>query len=190
MKAFTGNRLLKIFAAALLLLSFSQKMAGQRVAVKTNALSWLALSPDIGVEVVTGEKTSVALSVFGQPFIKDVRFAVIHPEFRYWFNGRPLTREYIGISSFVTSYDMHISNRYFAGDGVSLGVTGGYVFTLGRRWSFELSAGTGILFFRQKNFQEEDRYDEYFYNATTLPNSWGYKLFPAKLAATFIYIIK
>lgn len=161
-----------------LCLLFMQTAYGQRLAVKSNALSWAVATPDLGLELVTGEKTSLAVSVYGQPFFKDYSFAVLQPEFRYWFNGRPLTQEYIGVTAFSASYDMHFSSRDYAGDGILVGVTGGYVISLAKRWCFELSGGTGLLFFRQ------------MCNEDTSTFELGYKLFPSKLAASFIYIIK
>ena len=77
-------------------------MAGkaQLLAVKTDGLKWALMSPNIGVEVVTGDKTSIDFSAYGnyKPWGKDMKMVVVQPEFRYWFNGRPMVREYIGFS--------------------------------------------------------------------------------------------
>jgi len=169
----------------------------QRLAVKTNALSWAALAPDLGLEIVTGERTSLSLSVSGtnMPFGLPYQLFVIRPEYRFWFNGRPLTREYVGISAFGTRYALTLPAgtgraNVFKGDGIAAGVSGGYVFNLSKRWNFELSGGTGILFFRQKQFFSTDNYEQYFVEEVSKPNTIGYKLFPVNLSATFIYIIK
>lgn len=174
---------------ALLLLAAAEAAASaQQFAIKTNALFDAALTPDIGIEIVTGEHSSVALSVFGhwKPYGIDSKMITVQPEYRFWFNGRPLVREYIGATAFASSYDMTINNHVYAGNAVSLGITGGYVFPLGERWNFELSGGFGFLFFRQKQYVADSSY-----NPSVSPvNAGGYKLFPAKLGATFIYIIK
>ena len=44
---------------------FILRAQAQQVAVKTNALMWGLMSPNLGCELVTGERTSVELSVFG-----------------------------------------------------------------------------------------------------------------------------
>lgn len=197
----THKRSTFIMAAALgllLLVAFPQKGAAQRLAVKANVLSLAALTPDVGIEVVTGERTSVALSVLGHynPYGLKSKMLAVQPEFRFWFNGRPLTREYVGLCAFVTTYDMSLPSQkqeqpnIYKGDGIALGISGGYVFNLGKRWNFELSGGAGVLVFRQKQYFTGDNYEDYFVGENTAPNSWGYKLFPVKLAATFIYIIK
>ena len=192
-RIFTVMVLVLVLAAA-----FPRRAGAQRLAVKTNVLSWAALAPDLGVEIVTGEHTSVALSAFGtyRPFGLDWELLVVQPEFRYWFNGRPLTREYVGVTAFGTRYALTLpagaEDRYnvFQGDGVAAGLSGGYVFNMGRRWNFELSGGTGVLVFRQKQYFSEDNYEQYFVEEISKPNTWGIKLFPVKLAATFIYIIR
>lgn len=189
----------RLFTALVLLfvLALPREAGAQRLAVKANALSWAALAPDLGLEVVTGERTSIALSVFGNSFLgmNGYSLLAIQPEFRFWFNGRPLTREYVGVVAFAAQYDLSLPSgadraNVYRGDGIAAGLSGGYVFNLGKRFNFELSGGTGLLLFRQKQYFEQDNYEELFTDGRTEANTWGFKLFPVKLAATFIYIIK
>ena len=203
MTAFHRFRLTLLTAVSLCLLPAFRAEA-QQVAVKTNLLSWTLATPDLGVEMISGEHTSLALSVFGHSYEKGIlcpkeqgsKLVVVQPEFRYWFNGRPLTREYVGISAFWASYDTHAPFhgqdrvQYYDGDALALGLSGGYVFTLGKRWGLELSGGTGLVLFRQKHFWEGDNYNAYFDGRVSEPNSWGYMIFPVKLAVSLIYIIK
>lgn len=177
--------------------AFCREGRAQRLAVKTNALSWAALAPDLGLEIVTGERTSLSLSVCGtdMPFNLPYQLFVIRPEYRFWFNGRPLTREYVGLSAFGARYAITLPAgtgraNVFKGDGLAAGVSGGYVFNLSKRWNFELSGGTGLLLFRQKQFFSTDSYEQYFVEEVSKPNTIGYKLFPVNLSATFIYIIR
>ena len=177
--------------------AFCREGRAQRLAVKTNALSWAALAPDLGLEIVTGERTSLSLSVCGtdMPFSLPYQLFVIRPEYRFWFNGRPLTREYVGLSAFGARYAITLPAgtgraNVFKGDGLAAGVSGGYVFNLSKRWNFELSGGTGLLLFRQKQFFSTDSYEQYFVEEVSKPNTIGYKLFPVNLSATFIYIVR
>ena len=182
--------ILLALVAALLLTSLPS--GAQIIAVKANALSWAACTPDIGVEITTGEHTSVALSAFGhyKPYGVESKAFAVQPEFRYWFNGRPLTREYIGAAAGLFIYDSQLFNQVFRGDAISLGITGGYVFSLGKRWAFELSAGVGLLAFRHKQYDKGDNYDDYSPGSVMPVNNWGYTIFPTKLNASFIYIIR
>ena len=162
----------------LLAVAFPRTAAAQRLAVKANALSWAALSPNLGLEVITGERTSVALSVMGtwKPFGLPEKVLALQPEFRFWFNGRPLTREYVGICAFATTYDLVLGTgarqtNVFRGDALALGVSGGHVFNMGKRWCFELSGGVGVMLFRQKQYFDGDNYENYFIGERTAPTT-------------------
>lgn len=161
----------------------------QQVGVKTNALMWAAMTPNVGCEIVVGEHSSIDLSAFGhiRPYGLDSRLVAFQPEYRYWFNGRPMVREYIGASVMLANYDMNVARYVYDGNAVSLGLTGGYAFVLSSRWRLDLCAGFGVLFFSQKQYYETD---DYFVDKTIAANSYGYKLFPPKLGVSFTYIIK
>lgn len=179
-------------AAACISVALPEEAHAQQVAVKLNALYWTAMSPNVGVEIVTGEHSSIDFSVMGhyKPYGLNSKVFTFQPEYRYWFNGRPMIREYIGASAMVATYDMSLGNYVYKGNAYSAGITGGYVFALGKRWNFELCAGFSFLFFHHKQYCRHDNYDDYYIGTTVQANAWGYKLFPAKLGVTFSYIIK
>ena len=68
-----------------------QQVQAQLLAVKTNALMDVATVPNLGLEIITGGKTSIVASVYGTSSFwgKNVKLIGVKPEFRYWFNGRP-----------------------------------------------------------------------------------------------------
>ena len=78
----------------------------------------------------------------------------------------------------------------YDGNAISLGVVGGYSFILGSKWRLELCGGFSFLGFLQKRYHINDNYDDYFVGESVKANSWGYKLFPAKIGVSFTYIIK
>lgn len=166
-----------------------QDAHAQQVGVKTNALMWAAMTPNIGCEVVVGEHSSIDISAFGHknPYGLNSEVLAFQPEYRYWFNGRPMVREYIGVSAMLVGYDMTMRKYVYNGNAASLGLTGGYAFILGSNWRLELCGGFGVLFFRQKQYYETD---DFYVDKTIKANSMGYKLFPAKLGVSFTYIIK
>ena len=197
-----------IVLAVVLALS-SLDARAQQFAVKTNALMWGVLTPNAGVEIVVGERSSLDLSAFYKPTFSadkgsflNSRISGFQPEYRYWFNGRPMTREFIGVSAMIADYELTNADkstgmRYvYDGNAISLGVVGGYSFILGNskdkinRWRLELCGGFSFLGFLQKRYNVNDSYDDYFVGEPVKANSWGYKLFPAKLGVTFTYIIK
>lgn len=184
-------RITLVIAVCLLALS-SAKMQGQQIAVKTNALMLGALTPNLGCEIVTGEHSSVDFSAFGHKNPYGITSTIIgaQPEFRFWFNGRPMTREYIGVGMLLTTYDITWKRSVYDGDAIGIGLTGGYVFSIGRRWNIELSGSFGFIGFRQKQYYVNDNYDSYFTGGGSRVNGWGYKMFPVELGVSVCYIIK
>ncbi len=175
------------------------KAEAQVFAVKTNALMWGGLTPNLGLEMVTGEHTSIELSGFGHknPYGLTSKMISLQPEFRYWFNGRPMVREFVGVTALFTTYDTTLPLDFKKdspmtvrdGDSVGLGITGGYVFELGKRFNLELSCGFGAVYYRQKLYPADSE-DNYGTDNSQGPNSRGYKLIPIDLGVTFTYIIK
>ena len=92
----------------LLLLCSLPALHAQQVAVKTNGLMLAAMMPNVGCEFVVGERSSIDLSAFGSINIYGNKAKMIgfQPEYRYWFNGRPMTREFIGVAALGASYDI------------------------------------------------------------------------------------
>lgn len=187
-----GTYAVALVSAAAILLFHTGKVSAQNLAVKTNALMWGALTPNLGVELVTGERTSLDLSAFGHknPYGMTSKVIGLQPEFRFWLSGRPMVREYIGIGALLVSYDMTLRDRVFDGDAAGLGITGGYVLPLGKRWNIEFSGSFGLVYYQQKKYFKGDNYDDYFVNDMPKANSRGYELLPIDLGITFTYIIK
>ncbi len=183
---------------------FGSRAEAQVCALKTNALMLAGLTPNFGVEIVTGEHTSFEFSAFGHkdPYGLTSRIVGLQPEFRYWFNGRPMIREYVGIGALLASYDMtfrqHIIGKkakespYQVNDGdvAGLGLTGGYVFALGKRFNMELSGSFGVMYFRQKQYFPADKYDTDKIGETMAVNARGIKFIPVDFGVTFTYILK
>ena len=101
----------------LLLLGSFTALHAQQIAVKTNGLMFAAMMPNVGCEFVVGERSSIDISAFGAVNIYGNKAQMIGlmPEYRYWFNGRPMTREFVGISALGTSYDITWGRQHLSG---------------------------------------------------------------------------
>lgn len=164
----------------------------QRVAVKTNALMLGLMTPNVGCELVTGERSSVDLTVFGnhKPYGMNMKMIGVQPEYRYWFNGRPMTRQYVGVAALGVSYDIEWKDRVYNGDAAGIGLTMGYVLNIKKRFNIEFYGGLGAVYFRQKQYYAGDNLDDFESNGNKRANAYGYKLLPIKLGVSFSYIIK
>ena len=125
------------------MLFFSHRADAQQIAVKTNALYWLGLTPNVCCEIVTGEHTSLDITALGHymPYGLNSKVFAFQPEFRYWFNGRPMTREFVGGDIMAATYDVMAGGYVYKGNAVMLGLVGGYVFRLSDHWNLELCGG-------------------------------------------------
>ena len=146
-----------------------QRLGAQQIAVHMNALDYVLMTPDVGLDFVTGEKTTVGLNISGhwRPYGFTSKLISVQPQFRYWFSGRPLNREYVGVSALFW-----------------------YVMSLGKRWGLEFSGGLSLMFFNQKRYSSSDSYGDYYEGGQDWANSKGCTLIPSNLGVTFIYIIK
>lgn len=183
---------IRIVLIGLLALLGTSLVSAQQVAIKTNGLMLLAGTPNLGCELVTGEHTSMDLSVFGHynPYGLNSKLIGIQPEYRFWFNGRPMTREYIGIAALAATYDMHFGENVYDGDAVGFGVTAGYSLSLGKRLNLEFYGGFGAVIFWQKQYYKNDNYEDAFIDGSIKTNANGYKLLPIKLGVSISYILK
>ncbi len=164
----------------------SSGLYAQLLAVKTDAFMDCAMTPNLNLELVTGEKTSINATVFGnyKPWGTDMKIIGGMPELRYWFNGRPLTREFIGLSGIAAVYDITWSGERYKGDALGVGLTFGYAFYLSRRWSVECHGGFGAVLYSQTRSYIKDNYSVDYHNAR------GYSLLPYKLGVSIVYILK
>lgn len=178
---------MKRLLLAILIMSFCRLgTKAQLLALKTDALWDVLMTPNIGFELVTGNKTSCNLSVFGnyKPLGRDVKMMGVIPEFRYWFGGKPMIREFIGLAGLVASYDIVWGNETYKGDAYGGGLTFGYAFYLSPHWNVECYGSVGAVYYTHKHYYAHDHYTE---NHRT---AHGYAFIPFKVGVSFTYIIK
>lgn len=186
---------LSIIASVLTFLAVGsfQRANAQQIAIGTNGLMLCALSPNLSVELVTGEKSSVSISAAGalRPYNLGFKGYGISPEYKLWLSGRPMVRDYLGIVGLVTGYDMNIKSTVREGNSFGLGVSFGYSFQLASHFCLELSAGAGMMYYSQRLYAEGKDYSSFFAEDERIRNnSKGFCLVPLKASVAFIWIIK
>lgn len=178
-----------------LFLITSLTLSAQHVAVKHNFVGDAFLSPNLGLEIGLGGKTTLDLYGAYNPFgSKGDRFKhwLAQPELRYWmcdrFNGT-----FWGIHAIagqfsvaggnwplpLSTFEAHRYEGNFYGGGISVG----HQWILSNRWSLEGTIGVGYVHF------DYDRYK--CTNCSPKEKSGHYNYFgPTKAAVSLIYIIK
>lgn len=164
---------------------FTLPSFSQRVALHTNGVDWLTLSPNLGAEFAFSPRMSLDVSVAGCPFaISDnvyYKHLRIQPELKYW-PGSLMAGHYIGVTAAYTTFDIGLKRKGFYGDAYIAGLTYGYNWILARRWNLELSAGLGAAYYRMARYAPGTPHPQ--------PNENGWKVVPAKLALSLVYILK
>ncbi len=169
----------------LFLLGGGTYLQAQKVAVKTNALAWLTASPNIEVECVLGRHFSLDLGVMGNPVkTKDLRttFIQVQPEMRYWLN-RPMSSHYLGLTGFLSDFNMLLKQNRHKGDACAVGLTYGYAWAIGKHWNIEANIGVGVLRYRQFKYGKDAQ-------RPIATNDRKTMLAPIKLGVSFAYIIR
>lgn len=166
----------------LLLLCAAQPLRAQRVALKSNALYDLTLSPNLGLELRLARRTTLNLEFTGSVLRKNpvllgngLRHVQFAPEVRWWLDGHPFQHHFLGVMGVGALYQLHWDHKQHDGDAAGLGLTYGYNWVLSRHWNIEATAGLGMLWIRDSY---HDRTTSYFRPA------------PLKLGVSFTYIIR
>lgn len=154
---------------ALLLCFCATYTQAQTVAVKTNLLTDMTLTPNIGAEVSLGMRSSVNLVYGINPWSFDsdthgkrkAKFWVLMPEYRWWtctvFNGHFFGIHAMGGQFNASNVSIPLPGGFFGGDNIrsgarhsryqggfaGAGLTYGYQWTLSRHWNLEAEIGVG-----------------------------------------------
>lgn len=153
---------------AILLLASVCAGYGQ-VAVKTNVLYDATTTPNLGVEVGVGTRSTVQLFYGLNPWTFDsqshgqrkAKHWLLMPEWRWWpcskFNGHFFGVHAMGGQFNAANVDLPLPGFFFSGDNIrnevsdhryqgtyaGLGVTYGYQWIISRHWNVEAEIGIG-----------------------------------------------
>ena len=165
----------------------------QMIAANIDALWAATMSPSAGLEMVVGEKSTVGLNVsyMGKPYGMDIKLFEVQPEYRYYFSGRPMFREFIGVGAIGGTHNITWKGKVYDGMNMGLGLTFGYVMPLGKRINLDFHAGFGAVYYNHKEYFTGDQYDaDSRVDGMDHNNASGYYLLPTRLGVSFTYILK
>lgn len=180
----------RILATTLLTMSLAAigtTAHAQRIGLKTNVLYWATATPNFGLEFRMNRHITLNLdAAYNRLKVSDLnsRGEMGNVEMRYWFSARPQAGHFMGIIGTAANYNILLNDTRHTGDTFGGGLTYGYSFVLGKRWSLETSIGAGALHLREK------RYDETKETAPATPNRRQWVFAPLKAGVTLVYIIK
>lgn len=119
---------------------------GQKIALKTNALYWGALTPNMSVEMALNHRFSTDWQLAYNPWTfqddKKMRFWLIQPEIRYWlcetFEGH-----FVGVHLHGAQFFGGFNDKRYDGYLAGGGLTYGYNWILSPHWNLEALVGAG-----------------------------------------------
>lgn len=175
-----------LYILVLLAAAAAPHAAAQRLALKTNAIDWLILSPNLTAEARLSSRLTLQLGLAANPThisIADIQLTNlrIEPELRYWFN-RPMARHFIALSATAATFNLRRKDHHFTGDAVGAGISYGYALVLSDHWNMEAEIGVGLAHISAKD-----------YFGDTAPESRNYthlKPVPIRVGLSFAYIFK
>ena len=156
------------------------------LAVKTNALYWATVTPNLGVEFALSKKFTMDISGNYNPWkwsgSKKFKHWLVQPELRYWscdrFNGH-----FFGIHTHYGKYNGGLKKYRYDGWFAGAGISYGYQWIIGKRWNLETELGIGYAYLD---------FDKYLRNKCGKFISSGHKNYfgPTKLSISFMYFFQ
>lgn len=186
------NNMKRLISTLMLTLLCTAKIQAQQLAIGTDVMLDLLQTPNIGTEMVTGERTTIGLNVFGnyKPWGQDMKMIGIQPELRYWFGGRPMHKHFVGVGAIGASYDIFWKGKFYDGTAYGAGLTFGYVYNITNRLNIDAHAGFGIIGYKHKEYYEYDNYNDFTQDGAIKTNATGYYLLPTRIGVSITYILK
>lgn len=177
-----------------LMISFS--LYSQNIGLKNNLVYDATLTPNLGLEIGIGKKTTLDLIGGYNPFTfsnhKRWKHWLAQPEIRHWFCEK-FNGTFMGLHAHGGEFSAakiklpfgmfrglrdHLYEGYFVGGGISIG----YQWILGKHWNFETSIGGGYTFIHYDKYPCADCGTKL---ATDNYNYWGV----TKATISIIYMI-
>ena len=168
-------------------------LSAQKWALKTNLFYDATTTVNLGTEIKTGNKTTLELPFNFNSWAfsgdKRLKHFLAQPEFRWW-TCEPFTGHFFGVHAHYALFNVggvtplkiirdFRHQGWLAGGGVSYG----YNWFLGKRWSLEFTLGVGYAYI------DTDRYECGPCSAKLHSGKYHY-FGPTKAGLTLVFMIK
>jgi hypothetical protein len=190
--------ILTIVVAIVLMFGRLTTITAQQVALKTNLLYDATTTPNIGIEMGLGKKSTAQLFYGLNPWKfgsgedrKFLKHWIVNPEYRYWFCQR-FNGSFIGLHAFGGEFDAYkikmplgwweeLQDYRFEGWFIGGGLAYGYQWILSRHWNFEAAIGFGAAYID---------YDKFDCGVCGKKLDDGHKIYvgPTKAALSLLYM--
>ena len=156
------RRLAGLCLAMLLLLAAGQTARAQAYAVRTNAAAWAVMAPNVGLDLVLTDRTTLSGSFYktiGHSYVKDADVTAVQLSYRHWYSHQPFNGLFWGLTVSPALYNLAIAGRdaegaacdvRHRGEALPVSLDLGYSIPLSRRMNLEFVAGVGAVYFSER----------------------------------------
>ena len=189
-KRFSNLRIFmkKTFLLVVLCLLCACPLFSQKFGISTNLAYWALTTPNIGLDIGLGQKTSLEIAGLYNPFKfknnKQMKGWAVQPEFRIW-TCRRYNGHFFGLHAHYADYNGGLKTYRYDGWLVGGGFSYGYSWLIGKRWNLETEIGVGYAYM---NYDKYKRI-QHLTREKPIGQTRNY-IGPTKAAITFIYFIK
>ena len=137
----------------------SMPVFSQTFSLKNNLLYDATLTPNIGVELKTGRRTTVQLFYGLHPWrlsdTKSLRHWSLMPEYRHWLK-EPFRGHFFGVHALGGEFNIAgFRDHRYEGWYVGGGLTYGYAWRLSDHWNMEAAIGVGYVHAAYDKYEKE-----------------------------------
>ena len=140
---------IKFLLVLLLLVGAKTSLNAQRIALTSNILEDVILTPNIGVDIVVTDGQSLTLDTSFAPYKVSKNFynkcLTIRAGYKFWLN-QAFYAHYIGVDAIASSTDFMVAGINRKSEYVGMGLGYGYSFMLGKRMNFVPCIGLGLAY--------------------------------------------
>lgn len=161
------KKLLSILLGMVCLMSFQHSVKAQSIAIRTNFAEWALMAPNIGVDLVLNEYSTLNISVAAtvdENYIKDAMIQKGQVEYRYWFSHQPYENFFLGLQANPLHYSVRVDHGVMKNVGgtmkyekvkgllhngvaIPVGFNFGYSWPLNSKFNLEACYGAGWYFY-------------------------------------------
>ena len=135
-----------------------------KFALRTNALYWLGLMPNLGIEWRPAERVGIVVNGGYAPWFSDDwkhNWAgwFVAPEVRIYLGEK--MNWFVGPQLLAGSFNLKPGDKGYQGDVLAGGVMGGYRMKLSRCWDLDFTLGVGYVHLEYESYRREGNMNAY-----------------------------
>ena len=139
----------KLFVVIILFIMAGTSMNAQRLALTTNLLEDVVVTPNVGIDIVMADRQSLTFDASFAPYNLSSRFSnkcmTFRAGYKFWLN-QAFYAHYIGVDAIASSNDMCLGRWTSKDEYVGIGVGYGYSFIISKKLNIVPHIGVGLAY--------------------------------------------